>query len=328
MAIGVSKIRANIRAMGELVVIFDLETTGFVGSPMFSKNNRIVQICAYDYVNKLMFTRFINPGMLVPPWSSKIHRVYNEHVADAKSAQEVFDELTQCLRFADYGKVTMVAHNSTWFDEIMLRKECAIPANVQFWDTLPFFKARYPGKDSYNLGKLYKEFTGKDLESAHRADIDVLALTELYVGLVDPVRRHIRPRSSKSKHDEVMDECLVSIKHIGPARALMLFLEAGCETVSDAKNLVKRFWADPKGFDRFLRDTLNVFDVTARMYIHSQLRENSPIWSTECIDTLACGCLEDVEHYVSVRFAFNCNKNRCVYERGLIKCFNANREEV
>ncbi|XP_025113123.1 uncharacterized protein LOC112575461 [Pomacea canaliculata] len=166
-------------------VVIDLETTGF---GCFS---HILQIAALGQ-NK-SFCRYVLPKKQIHPEAQEVHglsfnedegRLYlNGQPVDAVNIRQALSEF---LEFLGDEAVTLFAHNCKLFDAPVLfnaMEACAMLAEFErkvtgFVDTLPLFRAIYPGLSSYSQKSLYEHFFHESY-AAHEAMSDVTALKRL-----------------------------------------------------------------------------------------------------------------------------------------------------
>jgi len=307
--------------MPQLTIIFDLETSGFRGLPLFSEFNRIVQICAVDCNNEnRIFNSFVNPGGQIPPFSSQIHGIYDNDVVEALTITSVLEDFENFFEIFKYESVELIAHNATWFDEPILRKEYyrakrVFPNNITFFDTLPFFRKQYPGIEKYSLNHLHKHFFGKDIENAHRADADVGALMKLY-------HYFVRDKRKKPLY-LTCTNCLTELYYIGPERAYIIIRSLKCETVNE----IKQFWVTKAcKVDHYIQNVLKVNDITQRMIIASQfldLNVTSPELKKHLTLTVKDDqCLNETDYYIKFKY-YNKSRltklNKLTFQKGLLR---------
>lgn len=145
----------------------DTETTGF--SPA---QDRIVEIAAITFRGGEVLARrswLIHPGRDIPYWAERVHHISDAMVADQPSFEAVYPEFT-----AFVGDAVMLAHNAR-FDIAFIsaeanRRGLPLPGN-KVLDTLPLFRAWFPGAESYSLEGLAQFLEGGDT-GFHRAEDD------------------------------------------------------------------------------------------------------------------------------------------------------------
>lgn len=161
-------------------IYFDLETTG-----RDPHADRIVEIAAYDVVNKTSFQRLVNPGMRIPSEASRINGITDEMVKNAPSFAIAGKE------FLDFtsGEVMLVAHNGELFDWPFLQSEFkrhSIPV-ITDWilvDSLKWARKFRRDLPRHALQYLREQF-GIAENNAHRALDDVMILYKVFSLLTD-----------------------------------------------------------------------------------------------------------------------------------------------
>ncbi len=154
-------------------IVFDFETTGL--SP---EDDRIVEIGAVKVINDNIvgeFNELVNPGRVIPPYiSGKIH-ITNEMVSDKRNIEEVLPEFMDFIE-----DLPLIAHDARFDMGFLIRsldrmgRTCKNPAI----DTL-YLSRKYLKLEKNNLGYIAERF-GVELNNAHRAFSDVMALYEIY----------------------------------------------------------------------------------------------------------------------------------------------------
>lgn len=172
-------------------VFFDTETTGLLkpDANHVSKQPYIIEICAIkcdDDMNIVdKYTSFVKPPINISDEITKITKITNEMLIKAPSFAEIYHDLGKFFT----GCHTMVAHNLGFDRSMMANELLRIDKLLHFpWPMRHICTVErsmsYEGR-RINLTKLHKLATGKDqIENAHRAESDVLALIEGYKFLV------------------------------------------------------------------------------------------------------------------------------------------------
>ena len=113
-----------LRQLRELTfVVVDLETTGMPNSSAGITEIGAVAVRNNEVLKE--FRTFVNPGVSIPQFITRMTGIHNHHVADAPSELE---SVQQFLAFADFDragadKPILVAHNAG-FDVTFLRQVC------------------------------------------------------------------------------------------------------------------------------------------------------------------------------------------------------------
>lgn len=324
------------KSRSKLTIIYDLETTGFCPMPMFSHYHKVVQICALCIETGQIFNAFVNPGFEggVPIPSTAIHNISTDEVRGADPIDLVLEKMYRFFCFNKYTMVEMIAHNNMYFDELMLMKEYKtvendryLPDNVVFWDTLPWLRANYPNFKSYSLGDLFRTFYNRELDNAHRADADVLALRQIYIDYILPNRQD-ELTDEEILRNKIYSECITNIRFMGPWRAMLCYKHNKLETVSDLVRFAQEITSngDLKAFDRWLVDKIGIWNVTQRFFVMSKIMDIPP-WFDEIRQFMHFvadeDCLDCVDYYVKYRYVLNKKApNQCLYNRGLMNIFH------
>ena len=162
------------------IIFFDLETTGINVT-----TDRIVEISILKIFtdgHEESRTYKINPGMPIPPETTKIHGISDEDVKDCPKFGEIAKTIAQFIGGADIG-----GFNSNKFDIPLLAEEF-IRAEVdidlkkrKFIDVQTIFHKM----EKRTLEAAYKLYCDKDLTNAHTAEADTRATYEVLMAQLD-----------------------------------------------------------------------------------------------------------------------------------------------
>lgn len=160
-------------------IFYDTETTG-----VRSEKDRIIEIAAYDPLNKTSFERLINPGIPIPSDATAIHHISDAMVADAPSFDVVAKELCEFCE----GEVVLIAHNNDGFDYHFLKAEferhgMSLPP-WKFFDTLKWAR-RYRADLPRHTLQFLREIYGIEANNAHRALDDVVVMHQVFTFMTD-----------------------------------------------------------------------------------------------------------------------------------------------
>lgn len=160
-------------------IYYDTETTGT--SP---ESDRIIELAAYDPVEKRTFCRLISPGFSIPPEATAVHGITNQMVADAPTFKEVG------LAFSEFcsESAVLIAHNNDGFDRLFLESEFTragifLP-KWDYLDSLKWARKYRPDLPRHGLQHL-REVYGVASNNAHRALDDVMVLYEVFSQMID-----------------------------------------------------------------------------------------------------------------------------------------------
>ncbi len=171
--------------MKDRKILLDTETTGL----NYFDNDKIIEIACLelidDHISGEKFHVYINPQMVIPQESIKIHGITNEQVKDSPIFSEIADDFINFI-----GDSIMIAHNAS-FDKNFINSELSkINKNIyntnQFIDTLFLAKKLFP-KQKNTLDALCDRFTidRSSRKDYHGAFIDILLLKEVYINLIE-----------------------------------------------------------------------------------------------------------------------------------------------
>ena len=202
-------------------IFFDLETTGCSKSgSIFHNFHRIVQISAV--CGDEHFDQLVDPQCHIPTESTAIHRVTNDMANRTNNFGTVFPLFRAFIkkRATRGTKIVLVAHNAFGFDKLILEKECArfdfrVPTNWYFYDSLVTYRNKYPELVSKKLGDIYKERFREDLDGAHNALMDCLALKRLFE---HDIIQHYSPEQLLQSNQQLYlndNEDVIKIRGIG-----------------------------------------------------------------------------------------------------------------
>lgn len=168
----------TISAMTPRPVYYDTETTG-----VNTKEDRIVEIAAYDPVRDLSFEYLVNPGIKIPAEATAVHKITDEMVSKAPNFAEVSRKF---IEFCD-GEVILIAHNNDGFDVLMLQNEFArhevVMPQWRFIDSLKYAR-RYRGDLPKHGLQFLREVFQIPQNNAHRALDDVIVLYKVFSNLI------------------------------------------------------------------------------------------------------------------------------------------------
>ena len=155
-------------------IFYDLETTGL------ARNSKIIEIAAYREDTNTYFHELVNPGIPIPPGSSKIHKITDPDVVSMPKIKEV---LLQFNNFCQGENIILIAHNNDGFDKIILQNEyifskISLPS-WDYLDTLKIARAVLPELGNHKLDTL-KEYYDINIGDAHLALDDVANMYQVY----------------------------------------------------------------------------------------------------------------------------------------------------
>jgi len=275
-------------------IVFDLETSGFRGLPMFSQYHEILQIAARTQDDR-RFCAFVKPENIcsIPPQSTAIHNIRDEDLEGAVGIRETLQKMFDHFGIARGDRVRMIAHNNKWFDCPQLRRFCddILWKEIEFFDTLPWIR-HHDAFESNALASVYESLFGALEGDMHRADVDVDALHRIY-------KEHVLPKlgDHPPPPEPTDDSPLGEMRFIGPKREATIRRYCGAETIGQFKKYMRSVKAHT-----WLRQRLKVFDVTHRMVIMSQITGTPLHLSPTLVPRLRCDAFDNVDYYVACRY--------------------------
>ena len=154
-------------------VTFDLETTGTDPATCRTVEVGAARVRAGQVVET--FHQLINPGMPIPPDSTRVHGYTDADVAGQPSFAEAWPRLRAFI-----GNDLLVAHNARHFDLLVLKRQVREAGDqlggLPTFDTLPLARALVKG--SASLSALVEHFK-LELPRAHHALDDAVALAHV-----------------------------------------------------------------------------------------------------------------------------------------------------
>ncbi|WP_053228133.1 3'-5' exonuclease [Spirochaeta cellobiosiphila] len=159
----------------KIFVCFDTETTGL--NPLY---DRIIEIAAVKIKNGKVigeFEELVNPNMPIPEESTKVHGITDNDVVGKESIEKV---LPRFLSFIE--NTILIAHNAQFdidFVNNSAKKSNISLMNNDYIDTLPMSRKAFPGRKSYSLQNMAKDFNIK-VTAAHRALDDTRVCYRLF----------------------------------------------------------------------------------------------------------------------------------------------------
>ena len=164
--------------LGDVYVVFDLETTGF--SP---DKNKIIEIGAVKVEGGAIterFSTFVNPEVPIPFHIEELTSIRDDMVMDAPKIEEI---LPQFMAFCE-GAI-MVAHNAE-FDMSFILKNCErqqICTDFTVIDTVALARMLLPNLNRFKLDTVAKAL-GISLDHHHRAVDDAACTAEIFVKFI------------------------------------------------------------------------------------------------------------------------------------------------
>lgn len=162
------------------ICFFDLETTG-----VNITKDRIVEISllkVFPDNREQKKTWLINPEISISSDATAIHGISNEDVVDAPTFKMVARQVNEFIKDSDLG-----GFNSNRFDIPILAEEM-LRAEVEFDMKNRFsvdVQTIFHKMEKRNLASAYKFYCDKNLDGAHRAEVDTMATYEVLKSQLD-----------------------------------------------------------------------------------------------------------------------------------------------
>lgn len=174
------------------IVVLDLETTG-----VNVKLDRIVQlgiIKLYPNGEVTEWETLVNPGVLIDPDASAVHKITDDMVRDAPTFASLGPKVLAGLTDCD-----LLGYNLKVFDIPLLQEEFA-RCNIVYKEpcVVDVFRL-YTRLSPRNLTAAVKEYLGETFDAAHDALADVRMTVRVLIAML---KRHDDvPRSVRGIHD-------------------------------------------------------------------------------------------------------------------------------
>ncbi|MES2122502.1 MAG: DUF3820 family protein [Chlamydiota bacterium] len=160
-------------------IYYDTETTG-----IRNDKDRIIELAAYDPVEKRTFCELINPGMPIPKEATAVHHITDEMVANVSSFGDVAERF---VAFCPENTV-LIAHNNDAFDRLFIEAEFQRAGKkspfTTYIDTLKWSR-RYRSDLPRHSLQFLREVYGFASNQAHRALDDVIILYQVFSAMID-----------------------------------------------------------------------------------------------------------------------------------------------
>lgn len=161
-------------ALERPLVFIDLETTGV--SPVTDRIVELAMIKVHPDGRRETITRRVNPGVPIPPESSRLHGITDADVAAAPVFARIADEVRAFIGDAD-----LAGFNIHRFDLPVLPRELADAGRPLAMDGRAVVDAQviYHRRVPRDLAAAYRLYCGKELVGAHGAAADIEACVEV-----------------------------------------------------------------------------------------------------------------------------------------------------
>lgn len=253
------------------IVFFDLETTGVnVGT------DKIVEIAMLKIsINgkEEVKTYRINPGIHIPEFTSVIHGIYDEDVADKPTFKELGGEISSFIGNSDLG-----GYNCLKFDVPMLVEEF-LRAGLDFEvkgrsiiDVQNIFHKMEPR----TLKAAHKFYCGEDFENAHSAEADIIATYNVLKAQLD----RYQGVSYKAKNGSISTPITSNVKELS---------EFTCQI--NSADLVGQIVFNDKGeevfnFGKYKGVTVEKVLTTEPQYYDWMMKSDFPLYTKKVLTAI------------------------------------------
>lgn len=229
-------------------VVLDTETTGLDPGTV-----RILQVGAVHLARGQIaegFERKVNPGVPIPPETTRVHGLTAEMLEDAPRFGEIHADLAG---FA--GARVMIGHN-IGFDLAVLERECAMAGKPVFWthilDTRLLGELCFPRLGGFTLDK-FASHLGLAVTDRHDALGDARLTAQIFLALVPILKQR-------------------NIRTLGEA-------ETACRRLTDALDSYHRAgWAEPVRPKAAPDSVLSRIDAFPFRHRVRDIASQPPIW--------------------------------------------------
>lgn len=162
------------------LIVFDLETTGL--NLVTDKIIEYSLVKVFPDGEKEIRTQLINPGVPIPPETTKIHGISDKDVVNKPKFKDIAADL-----YAFIGNADLAGFNSNKFDIPFLIEEF-LKAGIDFslkGRRLVDVQNVFHKMEPRNLKAAYKFYCGQDIINAHTAEADALATYEILMAQIE-----------------------------------------------------------------------------------------------------------------------------------------------
>jgi DNA polymerase-3 subunit epsilon len=152
------------------LTFLDFETT--------DKDSKVAKVVEFAFLkvmpdgSELRYQSLVNPGIPIPPESSEVHGITNDTVIDKPTFKELASRIYGFIEDSD-----LAGYNSNRYDIPILVRELNDAGILLDVSQIEVVDVRniYTRKEARTLSAAYAFYTGKELDDAHSAMVDVVA---------------------------------------------------------------------------------------------------------------------------------------------------------
>lgn len=163
------------------LVAIDTETTGLL------PHGRIVELALVKVTPAGRITTWcqrLNPGVPIPPQASRVHRIYDHHVAGCRSFGEVAGEVLELLEGCDLAGFNLLGFDLEILDRELDRIDRWLDLEgVSLLDAMTIWHTHYSGYPR-RLANAVRVLLDRDHDGAHGAGADAAAALEVLDAMV------------------------------------------------------------------------------------------------------------------------------------------------
>ncbi|PKP54005.1 MAG: DNA polymerase III subunit epsilon [Bacteroidetes bacterium HGW-Bacteroidetes-1] len=183
------------------IAFFDLETTG-----LSITSDRLIEISilkVHPDGKEEQKTWRVNPGIPIPPFSTKFHGIKDEDVKDAPPFKDIAKELSKFLSGCDLAGYNAIKFDVPVLMEEFLRCDTSFDiSNRHVVDVQNIFMKMEPR----TLKGAYRFFCNKELVDAHSAAADTFATYEILKAQLDRYQDAVYEDSTGNESKPVLND--------------------------------------------------------------------------------------------------------------------------
>ena len=159
-------------------IIYDIESTG-----LNVREDRVIQLAAKAFGNDdaTTFNTYVRADKESSPGAFAVHGISTDMLRDSPSFPAAFEAFARWIDEVTVGTPVLVSHNNFRFDYPIMDAECrrhglSMNPGVCLLDSMDTARQVF---HSYSMGYMYFTLFGRELQGAHNAMADVLALEQI-----------------------------------------------------------------------------------------------------------------------------------------------------
>jgi DNA polymerase-3 subunit epsilon len=160
------------------IVFLDLETTG-----VDLKVDEIVEFYGVKFTTKgerIELHLYINPSVDISPLAFDAHGLSKAFLSQHSKIDDVYQNIYDFIIGCDLGGYNCLKFDIPFLFEVFTKFGIVLPINVRIVDSYNLVNKMEPR----TLSGVYKNYFGRDLESAHSASADTQATVDIFIAQV------------------------------------------------------------------------------------------------------------------------------------------------